>query len=117
MALTFTLVDTWDDGKRIHVAGTATASGNYSTGGDTLDLSQFPVVAATQSPVQGTAWMDGLAGYDYVFIPGSAMNNGKVKIFQQGASAGAFPELAAGAYPGAITGDTITFYGIFKKLL
>ena len=45
------------------------------------------------------------------------MNNGKVKIFGQGTSAGAFPELAAGAYPGGITGDTITFYGIFKKLL
>jgi len=117
MALSFTLVDTWDDGKRIHVAGTVAASGNYSTGGDTLDLSQFPAVAATQSPIQGAAWMDGLSGYDYVFAPGSAMNNGKVKIFQQGASAGAFPELAAGAYPGGITGDTITFYGIFKKLL
>jgi hypothetical protein len=60
--------------------------------------------------------MDGLAGYDYVFSPGSAMNNGKVKIFQQAASAGAFPELAAGSYPAAITGDTITFYGIFPKL-
>jgi hypothetical protein len=44
------------------------------------------------------------------------MNSGKVKIFQQGAAAGAFPELAAGAYPAAITSDTITFYGIFKKL-
>jgi hypothetical protein len=117
MALSFSLVDTWDDGKRIHVAGAATASGSYATGGDTLDVSQFPVVAATHAPVQGTAWMDGLAGYDYVFFPGSALNNGKVKIFQQGASAGAFPELAAGAYPAAITGDTITFYGIFKKLL
>jgi hypothetical protein len=117
MALTFSLVDTWDDGQRIHLAGTATASGNYSTGGDTLDLSQFPLVAATQPPVQGTAWMDGLSGYDYVFVPGSAMNNGKVKIFQQGSSAGAFPELAAGSYPSAITGDTITFYGIFRKLL
>jgi hypothetical protein len=117
MALTFSLVDTWDDGQRIHVAGTVAASGNYSTGGDTLDLSQFPVIATTQAPVQGAAWMDGLSGYDFVFYPGSAMNNGKVKIFQQGSSAGAFPELAAGAYPSAIASDTITFYGIFKKLL
>ena len=117
MALAFTLVDTWDDGQRIHVAGTVVASGNYSTGGDTLDLSEFPLIAATRPPVQGTAWMSGLVGYDYVFIPGSAMNNSKVKVFAQGASAGAFPELAAGAYPGAITGDVITFYGIFKKLL
>jgi hypothetical protein len=117
MPLTFSLVDTWDDGKRVHVSGTVAASGSYSTGGDTLDLSQFPVIAATQAPIQGTAWMDGLAGYDYVFAPGSALNNAKVKIFAQGASAGAFPELAAGAYPGSITGDAITFYGIFKKLL
>jgi hypothetical protein len=116
MALTFSLNDTWDDGKRIHVTGSATASGSYSTGGDTFDLSQFPIVAATQAPIQGAAWIDGLAGYDYVFVAGSAMNNGKVKVFQQGASAGAFPELAAGAYPSAITGITITFYGIFKKL-
>jgi len=116
MALTFTIVDTWDDGKRIHVAGTVAASGNYATGGDALDLSQSPLVASDQPPINGTAWMDGLAGYDYVFLPGAAMNSCKVKIFQQGAAAGAFPELAAGAYPGAISGDTITFYGIFKKL-
>jgi hypothetical protein len=117
MALTFNLVDTWDDGKRIHVSGTVAASGNYATGGDTLDLSQFPLVAAVQPPINGTSWMDGLAGYDYVFFPGAAMNSNKVKIFQQGASAGAFPEVAAGAYPAAITSDTITFYGIFKKLV
>ncbi|MGH9703344.1 MAG: hypothetical protein ACRD4K_08205 [Candidatus Acidiferrales bacterium] len=116
MALTFNLVDSWTDGRRIHVAGTVTASGNYSTGGDTIDLSQFPIIGSTQPPIAGTSWVDGLAGYDYVFTPGAALNNGKVKVFQQGASAGAFPELAAGAYPGAVTGDTITFYGIFKKL-
>lgn len=56
--------------------------------------------------------MDGLAGYDYVFYPGATMNSNKVKIFQQGSAAGAFPELAAGA----ISSDTIAFYGIFKKL-
>ena len=116
MALTFTLVDTWEDGKRVHVSGTVAASGNYATGGDTLDLSQNPIIGSAQPPIQGTAWMDGLAGYDYVFFPGAALNNSKVKIFQQGASAGAFPELASGAYPAAVSGDTITFYGIFKKL-
>jgi hypothetical protein len=116
MALAFTRVDSWDDGQRIHVCGTVAASGSYSIGGDTLDLSQQPIVPSTQPPITGTAWMDGLAGYDYVFIPGAALNNGKVKIFQQGSGAGAFAELAAGAYPAAITGDTITFYGIFKKL-
>jgi len=116
MALAFTLIDTWDDGKRIHVSGTVAASGSYTTGGDTLDLSQYPIVASSQAPIQGTVWMDGLAGYDYVFSPGPALNANKVKIFGQGTSAGAFPELAAGAYPAAITGDTITLYAIFKKL-
>jgi hypothetical protein len=29
--------------------------------------------------------MDGLAGFDYVFYPGAAMNANKVKIFRQGA--------------------------------
>ena len=38
MALAFSLVDTWDDGKRIHVSGTIAATGNYATGGDTVDL-------------------------------------------------------------------------------
>jgi hypothetical protein len=116
MALTFNLADSWADERRIHVTGTVTASGSYSTGGDTIDLSQFPIIGSTQPPIAGTSWMDGLAGYDYVFTPGTGLNNGKVKIFQQGSSAGAFPELASGAYPGAITADTITFYGIFKKL-
>ena len=116
MALAFSLVDTWEDGKRVHVSGTVTASGNYVTGGDTLDLSQVPVIASAQPPIQGTAWMDGLAGFDYVFAPGATLNTNKVKVFAQGTAAGAFPELAAGAYPGAITADTITFYGIFKKL-
>lgn len=118
MALAFTLVDFWQDGRRIHVAGTVAASGSYTTGGDTLDLSSIGAlgVPATQPPIEGTAWMDGLAGYDYVFAPGSAINANKVKVFQQASGAGAFAELAAGAYPAAITGDTITFYGIFKKL-
>lgn len=118
MALAFTLVDSWDDGRRIHVAGTIAASGNYATGGDTLDLTPLESlgVPTTKSPIAGTAWMDGLAGYDYVFAPGAAINSGKVKIFQQGSAAGAFAELAAGAYPAAITADTVTFYGIFPRL-
>jgi len=118
MALAFTLVDFWDDGKRIHVAGTISASGNYATGGDTLDLTELGSlgVPTTQPPIQGTAWMDGLAGYDYVFSPGAAINSSKVKIFEQASAAGAFAELASGAYPAAISADTITFYGVFPRL-
>jgi hypothetical protein len=56
MALAFSLIDTWDDGKRIHVSGTITASGNYSTSGDTLDLSQTPIVASSQPPTEPPGW-------------------------------------------------------------
>ena len=118
MALAFTLVDSWDDGRRIHVAGAIAASGNYVIGGDTLDLTPLEAlgVPTTKPPITGTAWMDGLAGYDYVFTPGATINSGKVKIFQNAAAAGAFAELASGAYPAAITADTVTFYGIFPRL-
>jgi hypothetical protein len=118
MALAFTLVDSWDDGRRVHVVGSVAASGSYTTGGDTLDLSPIePLgVPTTQPPIAGTAWMDGLAGYDYRFTPGAAINSGLVKIFQDAGAAGPFAELAAGSYPSAITADTITFYGIFPRL-
>jgi hypothetical protein len=56
MALKFSSVDSWDKTKRIHVTGTAAASGNDSTGGDTLDLSQVPLIASAQKPNGGIAW-------------------------------------------------------------
>jgi hypothetical protein len=34
MALTFSLVGTWDDDKRIHMTGKAAVSGNYSSSGE-----------------------------------------------------------------------------------
>lgn len=89
MALTFSVVDTWDDGKRIHVGGAVEAPGNYSTSGDVLDLSQVPMNCVGSAAYSATAWMDGLAGYNYVFYPGATMNSNKVEIFQPGAAAGA----------------------------
>ena len=118
MALAFTLVDSWDDGRRVHIVGTVAASGSYTTGGDTLDLSGIESlgVPTTQPPTAGASWMDGVAGYNYVFITGGALNSGMVKMFENAGAAGPFAELAAAAYPSAITGDTITFYGIFPRL-
>lgn len=100
MALAFSLVDTWDDGKRIHVSGTIAATGSYATGGDTVDLSQVPVIASTQPPIQGTAWMDGLAGYDYVFIPGGGdefEQSKNVRVGRRGA--GGFSGADGGGVP------------------
>jgi hypothetical protein len=69
MALTFSLVDTWEGGKRVHVSGTIVASENYTTSGDTLDLSEVLVIASDQPPVQGTAWMVGSGDTITFFIP------------------------------------------------
>jgi hypothetical protein len=46
MALTFSVVYTWDDGTRGHISGTVVPSGNYTASGDTLDLSQVPLIAS-----------------------------------------------------------------------
>ena len=114
MALTFSLIDTWDDGKRIHVSGTIAALGNYTTGGDTLDLSQSPLVASAQPPINGTAWM--------AASPATTTSSCPAKDeFQQGGHFSTGPgrrriSESPRRYPGAITADSITFYGIFKKL-
>jgi hypothetical protein len=73
MALTFSPVDSWDKSKRIHMTGTAPASGNNAIGGDTLDLSQTPLIASAHSPSRAASSGDGwgLVGYDYVFIRGT----------------------------------------------
>ena len=113
--ITFKPVDTWDDGKRIHVSGTLEPSGEYKAHGDDLDLSNVASLKAAIKPLQGTAWVDGLAGYDYVFHAANGDRGARIKIFCHPATAGPFPELDAGYYPDAIRNDTITFYGIFAK--
>lgn len=100
MALAMTVTDHWDDGKRLHVTGTLTASGSYSTGGDTLPTN--PAIKTTKNPVFVVVNM---------FSAYYAQQNGaKVKFFT---AAGA--EVSAGAYPSDITEDTITFYAIYHK--
>lgn len=85
-------------GDRQIILGSLTFSGNYTTGGDALSF----VAQLTQSGV-------GIADYvginpiaGYVFAYNYA--NGTLQVYDTGASSGAaLAELAAGAYPGAIT--------------
>jgi hypothetical protein len=95
-----------------------TLSGNYVAGGDTVDLTALvgqaaggvPVFCANNAPLSGTA--QGSTGDDYNFIPGTLLNNGKLKI-----NTASNTELAGGAYPARISGDA-SLYGefIFNKL-
>lgn len=73
--------------------GTLTFSGSYATGGDTLTLPAF-------SPGIGNivlVMVDDSAGYSITYQTGS----GRVQVYSAAGT-----ELAAGAYPAAITGDT-----------
>ena len=92
-----------------------TASGNYATGGDTLNL------ATATNPNNRTNGSFGYPGKidDYEvetcptgfvaeLIPGTNLTNWKLKFSYTGAAlSGALAELAAGAYPAAITGGVI----------
>lgn len=84
--------------------GYLTASGSYSTGGDTLDLTALSLPPGLTLPVSTPpigGWVQGSTGDSYSFIPGTAMNNSKIKI-----NTASNTELAASAYPARITGDT-----------
>jgi hypothetical protein len=108
-----------------------TASGSYVSGGDTLDLGQlfgtqlvgnsaaipgmstsfvsntppssWFVQIQSQPPASGSS----ATGYVYMFKGGTTLNNCKMQVFQSAAASNPMAELGAGAYPGAITADTI----------
>lgn len=111
------------DSDVVVVTGKLVASGSYPTGGDTIDFTSIAfdatytgpsqIIPTSQPPLSLGVWSEGgVINYVYSPIIGSAMNNNKLKI--GGTTYGT--ELAAGAYPAAITGDTIAFEASFKKL-
>jgi hypothetical protein len=114
MALAITVTDIDAGSQNVSVFGTLAASGSYSTGGDTLDLTAISAQCGVSlAPIQ--VWIGGSSGDAYAFIPAASptLANGKVKV-----NTASNTELASGAYPARITGDTnIQFEAIFQKLL
>jgi len=112
MPLAITITDVDAGAGNVYVFGTLAASGNYSTGGDTLDFTTVAAaIPASQPPVQ--VWIGGSTGDAYSWIKGSALNNGKVKV-----NTASNTELASGAYPARITGDaSIQFEAVFNKMI
>ena len=108
MAVTATVTDHWEDGKRVHAIGTLAFSGNYAAGGDTITVSNLPLIKSASPPNWAEAL--GQSAYKYIFIF-SGLATGKVKIITPSTGS----ELGAGAYPAAITQDTVLFYAIFPK--
>jgi hypothetical protein len=111
LALAIKQFDVDSTGKQVYVVGTITASGSYVTGGDTLDLTNQSLIPADALPKQVSVFTQTGQVFSYTWVLGTALNNGKVKIYQAGGT-----ELAAGAYPAAITTDNIAFSAVFPKL-
>lgn len=112
MAATAAVTKKWYDGKKVFVTGTVVLSGSYVQGGDTLNL-QLLGIPSSQVPFamdfQSGAGTAAQALNSYTWVPGTTQSNGKIRCF-----IGAVAELAAGAYPAAATGDTITWQANFE---
>jgi len=96
----------------VYAVATLTFSGNYVTGGDTLDFTQVSNQLPSDTIVQVFAEsQNGNSGY-YIPIQGTALNNWKLKAFVGGGT-----EISAGAYPASVTTDIVQLSITARKLL
>lgn len=103
LASTVTVVDITRRRKRKTIQ--VTPSGNYVAGGDTIDLTattnpSFLAGAGFGSVPKRYIACRAPGGYTAEYIPGATLATCKVKYYSA-----AGQELAAGAYPAALTGD------------
>jgi hypothetical protein len=99
----------------VYVNGLLKFSGSYTSGGDTLDWTTVPdKLAAAECLSVAIASQTLGNGYVPVGEASTALNGWKV-ICQ---TPGTFnSQLAAGSYPSGITGDTVTFSAVFRKMV
>lgn len=114
---TVSVVKSWGGDAAYNVMGTIAISaspGTYPTGGYTLSLAD-PLIKASRLPLM--VIVQGLAGYVYVFVPGTTIANGTLKVLTGAAAQSALTEFTAGATPAAVSGDTIKFWAIWAGML
>jgi hypothetical protein len=109
LALTTQAVNNDLRSKRLYVI--ATASGAYTTGGDTVNLSaikaslgQSGATIGYPGKISHAEVTNFPAGYTANLIPGSNLTNWKLQIYTSGGA-----ELAAAAYPAAIIATPFVF--------
>src|SRR5713101_5344733 len=75
-------------------------SGNYTSGGDTLDFSQISgLIPSGSLPLQVALFSQNGAANQYVAVQGAALNAWKLKVFNPGGA-----EITGGAaYPAGVT--------------
>jgi len=118
---TLTVTKQWAD-QAYHVLGTVAITvspATYTTGGIVFNLNQASVKA---SRTLENATILGQAGYTYRYIKGTDNSNGLLMIFVPKVTGEAaddpMVELSnALAIPAGLSGDTITFAGIWKGML
>jgi hypothetical protein len=80
---------------------TITPTGSYTTGGDTLDLTQLKDILKSDYPPLQVYLMSqasgGNSGWWYNYRPGTTLANGKMQVFGTGASSGASHQELANA--------------------
>ena len=114
MPITITLLPSNVDGSGsnfLYAIGTLAFSGNYASGGDTLDFTQIADKLSSTQIIQAFAEsQNGNSGY-YVAVAGTALNNWKLKAFTGGGT-----EISAGAYPASVTTDVVQLTITARKL-
>ena len=96
----------------VYAVATLTFSGNYPSGGDTLDFTQVADKLPSDTIVQAFAEsQNGNSGY-YIPVQGAALNNWKLKAFLGGGT-----EVTAGAYPASVTTDIVQLSITARKFL
>jgi hypothetical protein len=115
MSITISLLPSNVDGSGsnlFYAIGTLSFSGNYPTGGDTMDFTTVADKLPSDQLIQVFAdSQNGNSGY-YVPVQGSALNNWKLKAFTGGGT-----EVSAGAYPASVTTDIVQITITARKLL
>jgi hypothetical protein len=132
MSATLNVQQSWTDGKRLHVVGVISLSGNYTVGGISLSLvnlapNSLPIPTTQPIVFSDVVGKGGYYAYDvgtlyqyryqdapFSYGPGNSppnqfLNQGSLRIFLGST------ELSAGALPAGVLSDVIKFYGIFQK--
>jgi hypothetical protein len=110
MPVAVAITDQWSDGKRLHVTGTFTPSGNYALNGVAVN---FGTAGVRASRIPKYVNVVGAAGYELVYVPGTNAQDGKLS----GYSTGATQLTDAAAWPAGLTGVAIPFYAIFEQFI
>jgi len=117
---TITFIDA--TGPQIRAGFKLAASGNYSTGGDTVNLAgaaaapsfigMVPQIEALGAPIAFNVWdQSGQITYIIAPVAGTTQSNNKVKFATALTS-----ELSADAYPAGLTGAQLVGEAVFNKL-